>query len=267
MAIDSFLPTFLVRLPPMEIVSSLSTVSVRLRVNGNRLVVVDRLGPIVLDVRRLVVVDRLLPVVPHPVRLVVLDLDVLVLLGVDEQLLRALLVLEPDLVEIVRRPALASCGDFMPDCVLFAGSAYGGICSCVVDAADDDRLVGIAFEEIDDHLLPDARRGDARPSPCPPTAATRAPSTSCSRPSSPPGPSGTAPSPGRTCPCRSPRPPGRRRPPSARPRSPAAACSASGRNCTESDDAGEAIVIAGVAGLSPVSSLGWLAECVTDVNR
>ena len=84
-----------------------------------------------LDVRCLVVVDRLLAIVPDPVRLVVLDLDVLVLLGVDEELLRALLVLEADLVEVGRAAALASCGVFMPLCVLLAGSAYGGICSAL----------------------------------------------------------------------------------------------------------------------------------------
>ena len=33
----------------------------------------------------------------------------------------------------------------------------------VVDAADDDRLVGIAFQEIDDHLLADARNVDRAP--------------------------------------------------------------------------------------------------------
>ena len=42
----------------------------------------------------------------------------------------------------------------------------------VVDAAGDDRLVGIALEEVDDDLLADARHRDRRPSSCRPTAAT-----------------------------------------------------------------------------------------------
>ena len=33
----------------------------------------------------------------------------------------------------------------------------------VVDAADDDRLVGVAFEEVDDHFLADARDVDHAP--------------------------------------------------------------------------------------------------------
>ena len=90
--IVSLLPTVSVRSTPMVIVSLLSTVSVRS----------------CLTMRRLVVVDRLLAVVAHPVRLVVLDLDVLVLLGVDEELLRALLVLEADLVEVAVAAALAA---------------------------------------------------------------------------------------------------------------------------------------------------------------
>jgi len=53
-------------------------------------------------VRHLVVVDRLRPIVADPVGFVLLDLDVLVHLGVNEELLGALLVLEPNLVEVVR---------------------------------------------------------------------------------------------------------------------------------------------------------------------
>src|SRR5262249_19189230 len=78
--------------------------------DGDRLVVVDRLGAVVLDVGRLVVVDDLGAVVPDPVGLVVFDFDVLVLLGVDEELLRAHLVLEADLVEVGRRSPLAATG-------------------------------------------------------------------------------------------------------------------------------------------------------------
>jgi hypothetical protein len=55
--------------------------------DGDGLVVVHRLGAVVLDVVGLVVVDGLLAVMPDPVRLVVLDFDVLVLLGMQPQLL------------------------------------------------------------------------------------------------------------------------------------------------------------------------------------
>src|SRR5688572_1358210 len=130
--------------------------------DGDRLVVVDGLRPIVLDVGDLVVVDRLRAIVADPVRLVVLDLDVLVLLGVDEQLLRALQVLEPDLVEVVGAAALGAPG-------LDAGLRHvrrqrvGRHLLGVVDASGDDRLVGIAFQEVDDDLLADARDGDGAP--------------------------------------------------------------------------------------------------------
>ena len=76
-----------------------------------------------LDVRRLVVVDRLGPVVADPVRLVVLDLDVLVLLGVEEDLLGALLVLEAQLVEVGRRCRPSELRLLIPLWVLFAGSS------------------------------------------------------------------------------------------------------------------------------------------------
>ena len=101
-------------------------------------------------------IDRLLAVMPDPMRLVVLDLDVLVLLGVQPQLLRTLLVLEADGVGIAISPALAAArqhatlrgvGGQFPGRHLFS----------VVDAAGDDRLVGVALEEIDHHFLADAR--------------------------------------------------------------------------------------------------------------
>ena len=127
----SLSPTDSWRFFEMVIVSFLSTVLGAIAVDRDRLVVVDGLGAIVLDVGRLVVIDRLRPIVADPVRLVVLDLDVLVLLGVDEELLRALLVLEPDLVEVGRRRRPCELRVFIPLCVLFAGRSYGGICSAL----------------------------------------------------------------------------------------------------------------------------------------
>src|SRR4029453_587903 len=78
-----------------------------IRDDGNLLVVAHRFRPVVLHLRGLVVVARLLPVVPDPVRLVLLDLDVLVLLGVQKDLLGALLVLEANLIEVGGAAALA----------------------------------------------------------------------------------------------------------------------------------------------------------------
>jgi hypothetical protein len=76
-------------------------------VHGDLFVVVDGFGPVVLDVRLLVVADGLGAVVPDRVRLVVLDLDVLVPLGMQPDLLGALLVLEAQRVGIAVGAALA----------------------------------------------------------------------------------------------------------------------------------------------------------------
>ncbi len=76
--------------------------------DSNRLGVADRLGAIVADLGVLVMGDGLGPVVPYRVGLVVLDHTVLVLLGVDVELLRALQVLEADLVEVGFAAALAA---------------------------------------------------------------------------------------------------------------------------------------------------------------
>ena len=45
--------------------------------------------------------------------------------------------------------------------VLFAGRAYGTTVFLVVQAAADQRLIGVAFEEGDEHFHADARDGDA----------------------------------------------------------------------------------------------------------
>ena len=127
-----------------------------LAVDGDGLVVVDRLGAVVLDVGGLVVVDGLHAVVPDPVRLVVLDLDVLVLLGVDPELLAALLVLEANGVGVgaaaAERGARQHAG-----LGLVGGQFPGRHLLGVVDAAGDERSVGVALQELDHHLLADAR--------------------------------------------------------------------------------------------------------------
>ncbi len=61
-----------------------------------------------LDVAGFVVVDGLLAITADPVGLVVLDLDVLILLGVDPELLGALLVLKADGVGVAGSPSRKS---------------------------------------------------------------------------------------------------------------------------------------------------------------
>src|SRR5262249_37822521 len=94
-------------------------------------------------------------------RLTILHVDLPVLLRVEEDLLGTALVLEAQLVEVVRcatdgRPAL--------DAGLrgIRRQGVGRHLLGVVDAAGDQRLVRIALEEGDDHLLADAgNRHDA----------------------------------------------------------------------------------------------------------
>src|SRR5262245_24273899 len=81
-------------------------------------------------------------------------------LRVDEDLLLVLLVLEAQLVEAVaagRRVAL-DVGQRLE-----VGQLVERHVLAVVDAADDDRLVRVAFEELDHDLLADARDGDEAP--------------------------------------------------------------------------------------------------------
>src|SRR5258708_3719821 len=121
--------------------------------DGDRLVVVDRLCAVVPHMRRLVVDDVFLAVVAHLLRLVVLDDEVAVLLCVDVDLLVALLVLEADLVGAATALArIALDGRFR----LLGGQWVRRLVRAIVDAAGDDGTVGIALEEIDDHLHADA---------------------------------------------------------------------------------------------------------------
>ena len=183
MVIVSSLSTVSVRLPWMVIVSLLSTVSVR-----SCLTRVVSSWSMVL---RAVVAD--------PVRLVVLDADGLVLLGVDvDQLARPSCPRnEISLKFAGLPPRLLTALDAALR--LVRRQPVGRHRLGVVDAADDDRLVGVAFEEVDDDFLADARDVDDAPLLAGPDASPRGSSTSCRRRSCPGGPSGTAPSPGRIC--------------------------------------------------------------------
>src|ERR1043165_6183942 len=130
--------------------------------DGDGLVVIDGLGAIVLHVGGFIVVDRLFPVVAHPMRLVVFHFDVLVFLGVDEELLAALLVFEANLVE-VRGSAVQAAARFDAALRLVGRQGVGRHLFGIVDAADHDRVVGIALFEIDHHFLADARNVDHAP--------------------------------------------------------------------------------------------------------
>ena len=137
-------------------------------VHRDALVVVHRLGAVVPDVAGFVVVYGLAPVVAHPFVFVVLDLAQLVFLGVQPQLLLTLLVFKAQRVGVAH-PALeagarGAAGGGAAEQAAHAGVARqrpGRHVQRVVDAAGDDGAVGVAVLEVDDHFLPDARRGDA----------------------------------------------------------------------------------------------------------
>src|SRR5690606_9180447 len=108
------------------------------------------------DACDLVVADGLVAVMADEVALVVFHDDVLVAFGMDVQLLGALLVLHADFIEVGRAAALARTA---LDAALggIGGQVVGHGLLGVVDAAGDDRPVGVAFQKADDHLLADAR--------------------------------------------------------------------------------------------------------------
>src|SRR6187549_106683 len=94
--------------------------------------------------------------------LIVLDFDILVLLGVDVDLFRAGLVLEADLVAVRSRPA-GRTARLDAALRLVVGQAPRRHLVGVVDVANHNRLIGIAFEEVDDTFLTDARNVNHAP--------------------------------------------------------------------------------------------------------
>src|SRR5205807_662475 len=91
---------------------------------------------------------------------VVLDPDVLVALAVDEDLLLTLLVFKAELVE-----AAAAFGAVRFDGAfgLLIRQRVGRHLIGVVDSARDNGAVRIAFEEVDNHFLSDARNPHGAP--------------------------------------------------------------------------------------------------------
>src|SRR5437588_2634186 len=91
---------------------------------------------------------------------IVLDTHVHVAFGVDEDLLRAFLVFEPQLVEsfaVLRRHGFYSA------LRLLVRLSVSGHHVGVVNAAYDNRLIGIAFQKIDHYLHGDARNEHGAP--------------------------------------------------------------------------------------------------------
>src|SRR5262249_38113613 len=84
----------------------------------------------------------------------------LVVLGVDGHLLLALGVVEGDLVAAAAGGVAVGLESTH---LLAGGQGEGRHLLGVVDAAQDDGPGRVAFEEIDDHLLADARDVDAPP--------------------------------------------------------------------------------------------------------
>src|SRR5215467_4252924 len=91
----------------------------------------------------------------------VLDADVLVLLGLDEYLLGAFLVLKPQLIEAAAafvRIALDRAFGF------FGRQVVRGHRGCVVNSTGYDWAVGVALDEIDNDFLADSRNEHSSPS-------------------------------------------------------------------------------------------------------
>src|SRR5690554_2972290 len=104
--------------------------------------------------------DALVALVADADALVVLDVLVPVALGVDEDLLFAGPVFDAQFVEAV---AAGAAQAFEQAAGLVLGQLVGHQVGAVVQAAGDQWLVRVAFEEADQHFHADARGGDAAP--------------------------------------------------------------------------------------------------------
>src|SRR2546426_2500700 len=99
---------------------------------------------------------------PHRLRAVVLHLDLHVLLGVDDDLLASLVILEPDLVEVVR-PAALGAARLDAALRLIARERVRRRLLGVIDPARDDRSVRVTLEEVHDYFLAHPRDLDEPP--------------------------------------------------------------------------------------------------------
>src|SRR5579863_8342742 len=90
------------------------------------------------------------------------DPPIHVLLGVHEELLAALFVLEADFVEVRRAAALRASRQERA-ARLIIGERIGRHLLGIVNAAGDDRPIRIALEKVHDYFLTDARNADRAP--------------------------------------------------------------------------------------------------------
>src|SRR5690554_6494172 len=104
--------------------------------------------------------DALVALVANADTLVVLDVLIPVALGVNEDLLLAGLVLDAQFVEAV---AAGAAQAFEQAAGLVLGQLVEHRVGAVVQAAGDQWLVRVAFEEADQYFHADARDGDAAP--------------------------------------------------------------------------------------------------------
>src|SRR5207245_4175169 len=122
----------------------------------------DRLRAVVVGGGRLVVMLLDPVVVAAPNALVIIDSNDVVLLGAEVDVLLALLVLEAEFVEILIT-AFEAAAALDAALRFVVGQLPRRHVLGIVDATDDDGLIGIAFEEINDDLMPDARNVDYPP--------------------------------------------------------------------------------------------------------
>ncbi len=116
---------------------------------------IDEFVALLFDVFELVIFNNKMAVVEDIFEAVVFNTDVHVLFGMDEDLLIVLVVFETELIE-----AAAALGGVAFDRGdrLFGGERIRRLVVFIVDASGDDGPIGVAFEEIDDDFLTDARR-------------------------------------------------------------------------------------------------------------
>ncbi len=111
------------------------------------------LSAVMADADALIMADVLCPVMAHLSGLVVVDHVVLVFLRMDEDLFFLFLIFKPQFVI----PLTLMGAGFQGHARFVPRQFVGRRVDRVVGAPGDDRLVRIAFQEVDDHFVADAR--------------------------------------------------------------------------------------------------------------
>ena len=147
-----------------------------------------------------VVADLLVLLVADEGVVVVLDVEVVVTLGIHEDLFFAVEVFEAEFVGVGCASAFGTARENAGERVLACGIVLRHV-DAVIDGADDDGLVGVAFDEVDEDFVIDARPDSRCPSLCLPMIARHV-ETYCRRCwACAGGPTRTARRRARTCPC------------------------------------------------------------------